>query len=127
MTTCKCCHIHHLKFWIFKSQDNIWVTLLLLIHKELKYCVLKNLEYVLKLFYTLSKKCFNPLETKEIVQSESDFIWVRLPSGIAIPYHFSISLICGFAFGHNAWILFSWRILALKRLKVFALLSIYFL
>jgi len=40
---------------------------------------------------------------KKDIQSENDFMRARAsPSGFPIPYHFSFSLTCGFAFRHSA-------------------------
>jgi len=49
----------------------------------------------------------NPLSAKKskVVQSESDFMPACASlSGLAVPYHFSISIIGGFAFGHVVYI-----------------------
>jgi len=41
----------------------------------------------------------NPFKCQ--VQSERDLMWAHAsPSGFVVPYNFSISLTCGFAFGH---------------------------
>jgi len=48
----------------------------------------------------IREKAFNPLSAKK-VQNESDSILARVSlCGFTVPYHFSISITGGFAFGH---------------------------
>jgi len=45
-------------------------------------------------------KYVNPYNCQEV---QSDIMWENAsPSGFTVPYHFSISLPCDFAFGHSA-------------------------
>jgi len=55
---------------------------------------------------------------KQKIQSESDFTPARAsPSGFAAPYNFSISITCGFAFGHVQERVFMWYILHIRHLE----------